>query len=63
MVCDLDRVMPGEQQEAMIKAAQGVQPKAFDVVEHLESGHEPILSKPEELAAIVRRAAAMKEDW
>ena len=48
--------MPVAQQEGLIEKAREVQPKAFEVVERLESGHEPILSKVEELVAVVERA-------
>lgn len=36
--------MPVVQQEDLIGKAREVQSKAFDGVERLESGHEPILS-------------------
>ncbi len=47
----------------MIKNAKEVQPKAFDVVERLESGHEPILSKIDEMVKIVEKAASMDGSW
>ena len=44
----------------MIKEAQEVQPKAFDVVERLECGHEPILSLTPQLADVVKKAVETK---
>ena len=57
VVCMLDRIVPVEQQEGMISRAKEVQSSAFDVVERLESGHEPILSKVEEMVRVVEKAA------
>ncbi|KAL9126017.1 MAG: hypothetical protein Q9175_007988, partial [Cornicularia normoerica] len=57
VVCELDRIMPVEQQEVMIKNAKEVEPSAFDVVERLQSGHEPTLSKVGELVGVLERAA------
>lgn len=57
VVCELDRIVPVQQQEGMIRNAQEVAPSAFDVVERLQSGHEPIFSKVGELVGIVERAA------
>lgn len=57
VVCELDRVVSVEQQERMIKSAKEVHSGAFDVVERLQSGHEPILSKVEELVCVMERAA------
>lgn len=59
VVCLQDRVLPVGRQEEIIKKAREVQPKALDVVERLESGHEPILSKIDELVKIVKRAASV----
>ena len=63
VVCELDRVMPVERQEGMIKNAKEVQPKAFDIVETLQAGHEPILSKIGELVKIVEKAARGEGNW
>lgn len=52
-----------ERQEGMIKNAREVQPKAFDVVERLQSGHEPILSKINEMVEIVERAVKGDGSW
>ena len=41
----------------MIEKAREVQPTAFDAVERLQSGHEPILSQVKELVGVVKRAA------
>ena len=38
----------------MIRNAREVQSSPFDVVERLRSGHEPILSKMEELVGVAR---------
>lgn len=57
VVCELDRVVPVEQQEGMIRNAKEVEPSAFDVVERLQCGHEPIFSKIKELVKVVERAA------
>jgi len=63
VMCNQDRVVSVEKQEEMIKNAKEVQPKAFDVVERLESGHEPILSKIDEMVKIVEKAASMDGSW
>ncbi|KAL6720030.1 hypothetical protein ACLMJK_001951 [Lecanora helva] len=63
VVCNLDRVMPVEKQEAMIRHAREVQPKAFDVVERVDSGHEPILSKIDDLVGVVERAIKGAGTW
>lgn len=57
VVCMLDRIVPVEQQEGMIKNAKEVQSTAFDVVERLQRGHEPNLSNIEELVGVMERAA------
>ena len=57
MVCELDRAVSVEQQERMIRNAKEEQSGAFDVVERLQSGHEPILSKVGELVGVMERAA------
>lgn len=57
VVCMLDRIVPVEQQEGMIKNTKEVQSTAFDVVERLQSGHEPNLSNIEELVGVMERAA------
>lgn len=41
----------------MIRNAKEVEPSAFDVVERLQCGHEPIFSKIKELVKVVERAA------
>ena len=56
VVCELDRIVPVEQQEGMIRNAKEVEPSAFDVVERLQSGHEPIFSVIGELVGVVERA-------
>lgn len=60
VICQLDRVIPPEQQEGMIKNAREVQEKAFDVVERLECGHEPIISNIDDLVEILERASTGK---
>lgn len=57
VVCELDRVVPMEQQESMIRNAKEVEPSAFDVVERLQSGHEPFYSEVKTLVSVVERAA------
>ena len=59
VVCELDRVVSVEQQERMIANAKEVQSGSFDVVERLQSGHEPILSKVGEMVGIMERAAGV----
>ena len=49
-------------QEELIHNAKTVQPKALDVVERLDCGHEPHLAKTEELVHIIARAAKA-ESW
>ena len=56
VVCELDRIVPVEQQEGMIENAREVEPSAFDVVERLQSGHEPVLSRVGEMGGVVERA-------
>lgn len=63
VVCELDRVLPVERQEGMIKSAKEVQPKAFDVVERLQSGHEPMLSKIDEMVKILEKATCEEGNW
>lgn len=58
VVCMLDRIVPVEQQEGMIEKAKKVQSTAFDVVERLQSGHEPNLGNIEELVGVIERAAS-----
>ncbi len=57
IVCEKDRVIQPEKQEEMIANARAVQPMAFDVVERLDCGHQPILSNVQEMVEIVKRAA------
>ena len=54
MVSALDRAVPVEQQEGMIRNARE---SAFDVVEKLQSGHEPTLGKIRDLVGVEERAA------
>ena len=63
VICNLDRVMPIQKQEEMIKYTKQVQPKAFNVVERIESRHGPILSKLDDLVTIVERAANETGAW
>ena len=58
VVCELDRVIPCQQQETMVEHAKAIQPKAFDMVRRIESGHEPIFHKIEDLVSTVREAAS-----
>ena len=57
LICTNDRVVPLAAAEGMIAAARQIQLTAFDVVEKVESGHFPMLSKMEETVAVLRRAA------
>ena len=41
----------------MIEAARKIEPSAFDVVEKVDAGHFPMLSKVDETVAVLRRAA------
>ena len=59
VVCELDRIVPVGQQEGMISNAKEVEPSAFDVVERLQSGHEPNLSVIGDLVGAVQRAVGM----
>lgn len=63
VVCELDRVMSVERQEGMMEKAREVEPRAFDVVERLESGHEPVLSRVGELVGVVGRAVGGGGGW
>ena len=56
VVCLLDRIVPVGQQESMIEKAREVRSSAFDAVERLQSGHDPNLSRVEELVGVVKRA-------
>lgn len=49
--------MPPAAAEAMVEAARQLEPGAFDVVEKVDSGHFPMLSKVDETVAVLRRAA------
>ena len=49
-----------QKQEDMVANARAKQPKAFDVVERLESGHEPILSLTPQLADVVKKIIETK---
>lgn len=40
----------------MIKGEKEMQPTAFDVVETCDAGHCPIISRPEWLVDVLRRA-------
>ncbi|KAI9840614.1 MAG: hypothetical protein M1837_001510 [Sclerophora amabilis] len=57
VVCETDRVIPLESQESMIANAKEVQPTAFDVVERINCGHEPIWSNIDDLVRILNMAA------
>jgi pimeloyl-ACP methyl ester carboxylesterase len=59
LICTLDAAIPLPVQEMMIEAAQKKNPKAFDLVERIEAGHSPFLSKPEATAAYLERAASV----
>jgi len=63
VVCGLDRVISVDRQEEIIKNAREVQSKALDVVERLECGHEPILSKIDGLVKVMEKAASMGGSW
>ena len=63
VICELDRVVPVEIQQQMIRTAKDDQPKAFDVVEKLKCGHEPLLSNIDELVSIVQQAAKGTGEW
>lgn len=41
----------------MINTARSIQPSAFDVVERVDAGHSIMISQPEWLAGVLRRAA------
>ncbi|KAI9655558.1 MAG: hypothetical protein M1821_005351 [Bathelium mastoideum] len=55
--CTHDRVIPLEEQARMVKNVREVHPEAFDVEEYLETGHNPVLSKINELVIILKKAA------
>lgn len=56
LICEEDNGIPPEAQEGMVKAAQdaGADLKA----ERLKSSHSPFLSRPEETADFLLRAAS-----
>ncbi|KAI9691967.1 MAG: hypothetical protein M1820_009645 [Bogoriella megaspora] len=56
--CTTDRIIPLEGQEQMVRNARELQPTAFDVEVTLETGHNPALSKVDELVEVVKKAAA-----
>ena len=62
VVCEKDKVIPSRRQEEMIRNARRVQPRAFDVVERLDTGHDPILTKIDGLVDVVKRATK-GDDW
>ena len=57
LICDLDHAIPKEAQEGMVARAQ---PEAFQLVEHIEASHTVFVSKVEETAAFIRKAAGEK---
>jgi len=56
-LCTEDKAIPLQGQQGMIAAAQAVAPKSFDVVETVEAGHSPFLSKSQWLAEKIAEAA------
>ena len=55
--CLNDRVIPPELQAQMVQNVKETQPKAFDVEVQLATGHNPVLSKINELVAVLKKAA------
>ncbi len=63
MICGIDPIKPVAQQKDIVNIAKEVQPKAFYVVERLESGHEPIISNITELVGIVVKPTKEPSAW
>jgi len=63
VICENDKALPVEKQEAMIEDArriareEGGKVVPFDVVERLAAGHSPFISCTGKLAEILDRAA------
>jgi hypothetical protein len=58
VVCTQDKsTFTPEIVDMMIKGGKEMQPTAFDVVETCDAGHSPMISRPEWLAGVLRRAA------
>lgn len=58
LLCENDRAIPPQAQEAMIDAAK--EEGANVEVVRLDSGHSPFLSRPKETVAWIRRVAGEK---
>lgn len=56
VVCECDRIILSSSQKAMVASAKEVHPMAFDTVESLECGHEPIISNIGDLVRILGKA-------
>jgi hypothetical protein len=57
LVCELDNAMPMQAQEGMVKGAQDGGAVDFKS-EKIHSGHSPFMTKPQETAEYLLRAAA-----
>ena len=57
VLSERDRVIPPDVQEKIIANAKEVTKTAFDCVERIDSGHEPIFSHVDDLVRVVRKAA------
>ena len=57
IIANDDRIVPPSLQESLIAKAQATQPKAFGKIYRLDCGHEAPLSRPEEVAEIVKQLA------
>jgi hypothetical protein len=58
VICAADKTsITPELAESMISTARELEPTAFDVVERSDTDHCPMLSRPEWLAGVLKRAA------
>jgi len=68
VICEIDRALPVEVQEAMVGRTQGMfnegkdEVKAFGVVERCASGHTPWVSMPEVVVEFIVKAAGGMEE-
>jgi len=58
LLCEQDRAIPAEAQEAMVDAAREL--GAIVEIVRLDSGHSPFLSKPKETVEWIRGVAGEK---
>ena len=63
IMAEQDRVIYPQKQEELVAKAQEQEPKAFDVVERLACGHEPMLSETEKVAAMIESLSTLSNEW